>query len=72
MPVYDGSRDERLVTRSEKAAREVPLGRQGTVLEVTTVVGFLASDAASFVNGIDVPVDGGSTAKWRASGAIQR
>jgi NAD(P)-dependent dehydrogenase (short-subunit alcohol dehydrogenase family) len=60
------------VTRCEKAAREVPLQRQGTVLEVTAVVGFLASDAASFVNGIDIPVDGGSTAMWRASGAIQR
>ena len=64
--------DARLVTRSEKACREVPLMRQGSVLEVTAVIGFLASDAASYVNGIDVPVDGGSTAKWRASGAIAR
>jgi NAD(P)-dependent dehydrogenase (short-subunit alcohol dehydrogenase family) len=72
LPVYDGSGDQRLVTRSEKAVREVPLLRQGSVLEVTAVVGFLASDAASFVNGIDVPVDGGSTAKWRSNGEIQR
>lgn len=72
LPVYDGSGDKRLVSRGEKALREVPLGRQGSVLEVTAVVGFLASDAASFVNGIDVPVDGGSTAKWRATGEIKR
>jgi len=72
LPVYDGQGDARLVTRSEKACREVPLMRQGSVLEVTAVIGFLASDAASYVNGIDVPVDGGSTAKWRASGAIAR
>lgn len=72
LPVYDGSGEARLVTRSEKAAREVPLLRQGSVPEVTAVVAFLASDAASFVNGIDVPVDGGSTAKWRASEEIDR
>ena len=72
LPVYDGSAEGRLGSRAEKAFLEVPLQRQGSVLEVTAVVGFLASDVASFVNGIDVPVDGGSTAKWRANGAIQR
>lgn len=72
LPVYDGSGEHRPVSRSEKAAREVPLGRQGTLLEVIAVVEFLASDAASFINGIDIPVDGGSTARWRASGVITR
>lgn len=72
IPAFDGSGERQLIGRSEKARREVPLMRQGSVLEVTAVVGFLASDAASFVNGIDVPVDGGSTAKWRAVGAISR
>lgn len=72
LPVYDGSGERQPVSRSEKAAREVPLGRQGTLLEVVAVVDFLASDAASFINGIDIPVDGGSTASWRARGAITR
>lgn len=35
-----------------------PLGRLGTAPEVAAVVGFLLSDDASFVSGIDVLVDG--------------
>jgi 3-oxoacyl-[acyl-carrier protein] reductase len=40
-------------------ASQVPLGRAGTVDDVAGVVGFLASDAASYVTGAVVPVDGG-------------
>jgi NAD(P)-dependent dehydrogenase (short-subunit alcohol dehydrogenase family) len=66
LPVYDGEGGEnRLGARAEKARKEVPLGRQGSVLEVIAVVEFLASDAASFVNGIDIPVDGGARALRR-------
>jgi NAD(P)-dependent dehydrogenase (short-subunit alcohol dehydrogenase family) len=45
--------------------RDVPLGRQGTVMEAANVLAFLASDEASFMNGFDVLVDGGMGAQIR-------
>lgn len=36
-----------------------PLGREGTMAEITEVVAFLASDRASFITGTDILVDGG-------------
>jgi len=42
-------------------AAEVPLGRIGRAEEVGDVVAFLASERASFVNGISLLVDGGES-----------
>jgi NAD(P)-dependent dehydrogenase (short-subunit alcohol dehydrogenase family) len=69
LPSHDGT--ETRVTRGDKA-REIPLGRQGSMIEITNVVDFLVSDAASFLNGIDIPVDGGHRAAWRAKGVVDR
>ena len=43
----------------EELLRRVPLGRAGTTHEACAVIAFLASDAASYVTGVDVLVDGG-------------
>ncbi len=40
----------------------IPLGRGAEPAEVASVIAFLASDDASFVNGVNLPVDGGVNA----------
>ncbi|GHC57605.1 SDR family oxidoreductase [Neogemmobacter tilapiae] len=40
---------------------KVPMGRYGTVEEVSKVIGFLASDGAAYVTGQTIRVDGGIT-----------
>ncbi|MDP3557924.1 MAG: SDR family oxidoreductase [Bacteroidota bacterium] len=40
---------------------EIPLGRFADASEVASAVAFLASPAAAYINGINLPVDGGRT-----------
>lgn len=45
-----------------QAAKEIPLGRVGRAEEAANVVAFLASEAASYVTGTSINLDGGSSA----------
>jgi 3-oxoacyl-[acyl-carrier protein] reductase len=45
----------------EKTGKTVPLGRMGEAEEVANVIAFLASDAASYVTGCCINVDGGAS-----------
>lgn len=47
------------IAAEEKA--HVPLGRYGTPEEIAQAIAFLASPAAAYINGINLPVDGGRT-----------
>lgn len=64
-PQWENIRQRRALDQSEEeffsalAAAEVPLGRFGSVDEVSGVVAFLASDRASYVTGAMVDVAGG-------------
>jgi NAD(P)-dependent dehydrogenase (short-subunit alcohol dehydrogenase family) len=53
-------RNEAIVEdQSDDVARTYPLERLGDPSDVASVVTFLASDAAAFVTGVNMPVDGG-------------
>lgn len=56
MDTYDGMTKALIPTLK----KHVPLGRIGVEAEVSSVVCFLLSDAASFVTGVTVPIDGGA------------
>ncbi len=45
------------------AAQELPLGRMASAEEVARVIAFLVSEAASYLTGVALPVDGGTTAR---------
>ncbi|MBD1866838.1 SDR family oxidoreductase, partial [Cyanobacteria bacterium FACHB-471] len=54
-----GLSEEQLKEFVASQANNIPLGRAGTPDEVAKAVVFLASDDSSFVNGIELFVDGG-------------
>jgi len=56
-----GASVEQVKEYMEKAGANYPLRRPGTIDEVSDMIIYLSSDKASFVTGVNVPVDGGST-----------
>ncbi|MBL7914615.1 MAG: SDR family oxidoreductase [Bacteroidia bacterium] len=50
-----------LTAIEEEMTAEIPMGRFADPSEIAAAVGFLASPAASYITGINIPVDGGRT-----------
>jgi meso-butanediol dehydrogenase/(S,S)-butanediol dehydrogenase/diacetyl reductase len=53
---------EQSETLMKKMTERIPLGRGARPDEVASVIAFLASEDAAFLNGVNLPVDGGVTA----------
>ncbi|MGB7070830.1 MAG: SDR family oxidoreductase [Pyrinomonadaceae bacterium] len=60
-PIEDTEGMKRLLPEAlkEKVTRKIPLGRFGRIKDIENAALFLTSDAASYVNGVTLVVDGG-------------
>lgn len=54
--------DGSLTDRSKKVLAKTPMGRFGDITELNGSVQFLCSEAASFITGVVLPIDGGFSA----------
>jgi NAD(P)-dependent dehydrogenase (short-subunit alcohol dehydrogenase family) len=60
------SGERSLETQLKATAALSPLGRIGTTRDIAATVAFLCSDDASFLTGVELPVDGGMTVTYGA------
>ena len=69
-PIEDTEGMKRLVPEpiKEKIRKRVPLGRFGLIKDIENAAVFLCSDAASYINGAIIVVDGGH---WLASSSLR-
>ena len=60
-PIYDklGFPQADLDQMAQGLAAQIPLARFGQPVEIAEAAVFLASDEASFINGVELPIDGG-------------
>jgi NAD(P)-dependent dehydrogenase (short-subunit alcohol dehydrogenase family) len=59
--IVQGARDPE--SARTKLPRDIPLGRLGRPAEIAELCVYLLSDAAAFITGADIPIDGGLTAR---------
>jgi meso-butanediol dehydrogenase / (S,S)-butanediol dehydrogenase / diacetyl reductase len=59
--LLSGRGEEERAQVLDRLGNAIPLGRVGKPADVAAAVAFLASDAASYITGIMLPVDGGNT-----------
>jgi peroxisomal 2,4-dienoyl-CoA reductase len=69
-PIGDTEGMKRLVPEpiKEKLRKRIPLGRFGLIKDIENAAVFLCSDAASYINGAVIVVDGGH---WLASNSLR-
>jgi 3alpha(or 20beta)-hydroxysteroid dehydrogenase len=62
--IQPGAIDTPMLRRSDQQIPppQIPIPRYGTAAEIAQAALFLASDRGAYITGIDLPVDGGSTA----------
>ena len=56
-----GMTAEQVKEYTDRVSSEIPVGRVGTSEEIGNAVVFLASEASSFITGVELTVDGGQT-----------